>query len=419
MESLAPWKGVGGFGLDKIRVLCRALGDPQDSVKTIHVVGTNGKGSVSASICAILGAAGCRVGLNISPHLQYMRERIVVDGLSISDDELDRFAATVMQAARSVDIEPSFFEAITATAFVAFREMKVEWAVIEAGLGARYDATNVIAAPRAVVLVSVQHDHEDILGHWPDSIATEKSQAIKSGAIVMLGDLDTISSSIARERALQCGCPVFQVGQEVSLSPVDGCRWALSVAGRQVKFSPGLAGLHQVHNVGLAVGTALALGIREEACISGARDVFWPARLESIAVDGRQFILDCAHNMEGIQSVVAYLKQRGISDVSLVFSALSTKNWKAMAKDLVPYVRRWLVLQARGPRAASCNDIKDYLEREFAAEVRSFGDNYGAALDAFMKSGDEMCLICGSMYMVGPIRQLLNIEERRIWHLTN
>lgn len=419
LESLAQWKGQGGFGLDKIRSVCAQLGNPQDAYSTIHVVGTNGKGSVSATLCSIFGASGARVGLNISPHLQYMRERIVVDGLPISDEALGCFADCVRQASGSLGTELSFFEAITATAFVAFREMKVEWAVIEAGLGARFDATNIIKRPKAVVLVSVQHDHEDILGPWPESIATEKCEAFKQGAPVFVGAVDEHSARIAREKAASLAVSMTQLGVEASISPLGNGAWCLERGQISVEFAPSLLGGHQVHNIGLAICVALGLGVSPECCSVGARGVFWPARLETVERQGKRITIDCAHNLEGVQAVANFLRETKQRDLSIIFSALASKDWRCMASELAPFAKNWILLRAQGPRAASCNEIRDFIVHDLGAEVSNFEDDYRAALACALAGDMSGCLICGSMYMVGPMRQLLEIPDVPIWRVAS
>ena len=181
LEKLTPWNGRGGFALEGIVKVLKRLGDPQDSYPTIHIAGTNGKGSVSSGISSILGAAGYRVGLNSSPHLQSLNERIAIDGLPIDSTALGEFCHDVRVAANRDLVELSFHEAITVVSFLAFREIGVEWAVVEVGLGGRLDASNVISRPAATAIVTIDYDHQAILGNTLAEIAAEKAGIIKQG----------------------------------------------------------------------------------------------------------------------------------------------------------------------------------------------------------------------------------------------
>ena len=165
LSKLTPWNGRGGFALEYITKVLERLGNPQDSLPSIHIAGTNGKGSVSSAVSSILAASGYRVGLNTSPHLEQMNERLVVDGLSVSDEFLGEFAFAVRNAAQRALVELSFHEAITAIAFLGFREIGVEWMVMEVGLGGRLDASNVISRPAATAIVTIDYDHQAILGN--------------------------------------------------------------------------------------------------------------------------------------------------------------------------------------------------------------------------------------------------------------
>ena len=164
LNTLTPWNGRGGFALEAISKILKRLDNPQDSYPSIHIAGTNGKGSVSSATASILAATGYKVGLNTSPHLQSLNERIVFDGLPISMETLGEFAYDIRSVSAKALEELSFHEAITALSFLAFREMGVEWAVVEVGLGGRLDASNVISRPAATAIVTIDFDHQHILG---------------------------------------------------------------------------------------------------------------------------------------------------------------------------------------------------------------------------------------------------------------
>jgi dihydrofolate synthase/folylpolyglutamate synthase len=414
LDSLAPWKGQGGFGLEKMSRIMTALGSPQDSYATIHVGGTNGKGSVSASLSSILGQSGAKVGLNSSPHLQNVTERICIDGFPISLSELESHCKEIEAVCKQIEIEPSFFEAITACAFLSFRQHKVDWAVVEVGLGGRLDATNVILRPKAAVLVSVQHDHEDILGPWPAGIAKEKVEIFKPGAKIVLGSLDFESAQIAKDKALILGCQLirFQHEFDIEQGASGDCKFKSSVLGH-FDINPTLQGAHQIHNAAVAVACARALGISELHCQSGLREVFWPARLECVEYRGKLLLLDCAHNEEGVDSLAGYLRARPES-LSLVFSAINTKDWRSMLQKLLPHVKEVNLVEAHAPNAVPQSDIAQYLSGIGITPV-CFGLDYKGCLERVTQSPYATVVLAGSMYMIGPMRAVLGPISRPYW----
>ena len=218
LSSLAPWKGKGGFTLDKMRALMAELGNPQDTYHSVHIAGTNGKGSVTVALAAMAGAAGFRTGMTISPHLGTMNERIVIDGAPITDELLDIQATKVAEAQERLNIELSFFEGITACAFLAFHAVGVDWAILEVGLGGRLDATNVVRSPRACVIVSIDFDHQDILGPTLECIASEKAGIIKPRAPVYVGSVSKEARDVIYARARSLDAPIYFVGQDFSLN---------------------------------------------------------------------------------------------------------------------------------------------------------------------------------------------------------
>ena len=431
LKGLRPWNGRGGFSLDELVAVLRRLGDPQDRVPTVHIAGTNGKGSVSAAVASILGSSGCKVGLNISPHLQKLNERIVVDGFSCSDEFLGEFAYAVKQAAARELVELSFHEAITAIAFLGLFEYGVEWSVIEVGLGGRLDASNVISRPVATAIVTISFDHQAILGDTLGKIAAEKAGIIKRGSPLITGILGKEADSVVSN--LAADVPHFKFGRDFDARVVEDSNggkcieyWGKEFLGGKnigFNFKPGLSGIHQAHNLSVAASIGLALGINKDTVKAGIEGVFWPGRLEQVNVSGLNLVLDCAHNPAGIDSFISFLESTGAREIDLTFGVLDTKSWQEMVKKLSPYVKTWRLLRPDSERALPLEQIRQELgvsgigvRNTSDVRVEVYGDDYERCLrDLLSGSEGPTSFITGSMYMVGRLREMLSIPERPIW----
>ena len=426
LGKLTPWNGRGGFALQYIRAVLRRLGDPQDALPAIHIAGTNGKGSVSSGISSILGAAGYRVGLNVSPHLQVMNERIVVDGMPVSDDFLGEFAYAVRSAAAKELVELSFHEAITAIAFLGFRELGLEWMVIEVGLGGRLDASNVITRPAATSIVTIDYDHQAILGSSLGEIAGEKAGIIKQSVPMITGFLPPEAAMVVKKKAN--GVPLYRFGEEYGARQTNGDSattfgyWDKSFkagVGDLLEYTPRLPGVHQGHNLAVAIKLGLTVGISPDVCKKGVEGVFWPARLERIESSGREFILDCAHNTAGIRAFIEFAVSRGESNIDLVFGVLDTKNWQEMIQALKPHVGTWRLLRPESERALPHSKLVSELALSGSdIRVLDYGDDYEACLrDVFNKQDPYPTFVTGSMYMVGKLRSMLSVPSQPLWSI--
>ncbi len=415
LESLAPWKGKGGFGLDKMRLLMNQLGNPQERLRVVHIAGTNGKGSVCAFLASILGASGAKVGLNISPHLEIINERVVIDGAPLDDHALSSYAIEVMAAGESIGVEPSFFEAITAVAFIAFDRQDVDFAVFEAGLGGRLDATNIVSKPIAAAVTNVQHDHEDILGAWPHAIAAEKAAIFKPGSYCFAGAMVPAALEVMRQRANEVGAKLTAYGSDFWVESDSNELKFHNSAGDTFSFRQSLGGEHQERNAALSIAIAMTLGISSSACRFGVEHTFWPGRLERFVYRGKSFLLDCAHNEEGVDSLVTHLKDSSLSGLVLIFSAIQTKNWQRMLQMLIPYCRKILLVEAKAPNAVATGNIADFLSSIEVSHI-DCGSDYSNALELACAETTPSVLVAGSMYMLGPIRSMFKLGAYHIWH---
>ncbi len=424
LGSLRPWNGRGDFSLEGIREVLKRLDNPQDAVPSVHIAGTNGKGSVSAAIASILGQCGYRVGMNISPHLEKMNERIVIDGLSCSDDFIGEFAYEVKQASNKALVELSFHEAITALAFLGFREIGVEWTVMEVGLGGRLDASNVISRPAATAIVTISFDHQAILGDTLGKIASEKAGIIKPGSPLVTGVLPREAAIVISEKAK--GVPHYQFGRDFDARVLNGDGqlrfeyWGKDfLPGKNLSFeySTLLPGVHQGHNLAVAATLGLVVGCSVDAVKKGIEGVFWPGRLEVIRSQDSEIIIDCAHNIAGVKAFISFLDSRGARNIDLTFGVLDTKDWKEMMQALAPYVRTWRLLKPESERALPLGLIRSELALS-GTEIRieSYEDDYERCLrDLMADSQGGTAFVTGSMYMVGRLRSMLSVPERAIW----
>src|SRR5688572_24794412 len=336
------------FGLENMRRLTAALGDPQEQFASVHIAGTNGKGSVTAMVDMGLRAAGYRSARYTSPHLERLEERFVIEGVETTRDALRDAIGDVRSAVERVSTQdatfsPTFFECTTAAAFVLFARRGVEIAVLEVGLGGRLDATNVVR-PLVTAITSIALDHQEFLGDTLSSIAAEKAGIIKPGVPVIVGELPEEADVVVRQEAARVAAPLHPA-PHTWRARFDGVR-------------PALRGRHQLANIAVAVGVLDALAntgrsVGEDAIRSAIERVSWPARLEHIKGAGVEFLVDAAHNPAGAKALAAYLREIGWDDAALVFGAMGDKDVTGMLDALAPVVRTIVCTTAPTERAES------------------------------------------------------------------
>jgi len=415
LSSLAPWTGAfaGEWGLAPMRALMGALGNPHDRIPTVHVAGTNGKGSVSVAVAAILAAGGRRVALATSPHLTSIRERIVIDGWPIPEESLDRLGRAVWAAAAQAGVVPSFFEGITAAAFLGAVEEGAELLVAEVGLGGRLDATNVIAAPEVAVITSIDFDHEAILGSTLGRIATEKAGIIKKGVPTVVGRLQSEALAAVIGVGEEIGAPLVVFGRDfdVRRSASSG-GWSLSVGSSEIEFSPSLRGNHQIDNMAVAIVAALQCGATPEECAEGVSSVSWPGRLEEAVVGQHQILIDAAHNPAGIRTLAEFIRKHDwVEDLTIAFGAIETKRWEEMLELLVGLSKQWIVLEPDFPKAVPAESIAAAL-RTRGVEPVVLGRKYSELLHVVSTS---RVILAGSIYLIGKVREELGIGVPCLW----
>ena len=412
LESLGQ-RGIR-LGLSAIDAVCERLGRPEARVPSVLVAGTNGKGSTAATLAAIAAEAGLRAGLYTSPHLIAVTERIRVGPDDLAPDALDAALARVFEAAdRAPSVPLTYFEALTAAAFVVFEEASLDLAVLEVGLGGRHDATNVAPA-RMSLVTSIGYDHMADLGPTLDAIAREKAGVFRRDRPALAWTDDAEARRAIREAAESTGALLHEVDREVSIAGVrtdlSGSRFALQTPVRQYALSTPLPGEHQARNAALAVRAAELWAeagprIGADAIRAGVETVRWPGRLESFRAGGRTVLLDGCHNAEGAAALARFLDDAGIRG-DLVFGAMADKQIEEIGRLLLPRVARVRFTAPAVERACPPEELASRLS-DLAPES-STAPSVESALAAELASArTEPIIVAGSLYLVGEARALL------------
>ena len=386
------------FGLASIRALLARLGNPDHAFRSIHVAGTNGKGSVTAMVDSVLRRAGHRSARYTSPHLIDLSERFVVDGRAVATAELARAAEDVRQAIEAaiadgtLSAKPTFFEATTAMAFDMFRRAGVEFAVVEVGLGGRLDSTNVID-PIVTAITSIDFDHQQYLGNTLAEIAGEKAGIIKPGVPVVVGDVAPDAFAVIERIARERGAALIRAGAAArDYGPIRlGLRGEHQRANAQVAMRV----LETLERIGVTIGT--------EAIVDGLTNVTWPGRLDHRTLsNGREIVLDAAHNPAGASALASYLRSLGGPPPTLVFGAMRDKDVDGMLTVLLPAVGRVIVTRPSNPRAADPEALASRiraLQPSLAVEVvASPGDAVARAARTL-----ALVVVAGSIFLLGDV----------------
>jgi dihydrofolate synthase/folylpolyglutamate synthase len=416
------------LGLENIRRLCDALNHPERTFTSLHVAGTNGKGSVTAMVHAALVAAGVEAGRYTSPHLTHLRERFVIGRTAVDEGTLEDVATEILDCAEQLRREgamvapPTFFEATTAIAFELFRRRHLKAAVIEVGLGGRFDATNVLEPPIGAI-TSIALDHQQHLGDTIEQIAFEKAGIIKPGMILVSGALPNNAARVIRRIADECGARVVDsfAGVHIGSDMRDG-RAHLTIETPQGRYGPlrlALRGEHQIHNAVVAVRVLEAareagFEVPDGAIVQGLETVEWPARLELITLaDGRDVLLDAAHNPEGARALRVYLARWHPERPALVIGIMRDKDADAILRELLPVTSSVIATAADTPRAMPPEELAARVTAiDPTKAVRACSDVL-TAVNAALDSSRVVC-VAGSILLAGAVRDRL--ERRDILH---
>jgi dihydrofolate synthase/folylpolyglutamate synthase len=389
------------FGLENISTIVARLGHPERTFRSVHIAGTNGKGSVTAMVDAALRAAGHRSARYTSPHLVDLTERFVIDGRPVSQDALIAAVADVrvaidgLLAERALTVQPTFFEVTTAVAFELFRRAGVEVAVLEVGLGGRLDATNVVS-PIATAITSIAFDHQKYLGSTLSAIAFEKAGIIKPGVPVVVGELEPEAAMVIERIADERGAELIRTS-----------------AHDAADFKVGLPGAHQLANAAVAVRLltildARGISVSPEAIAAGVARPEWPGRLDLRQLpDGREVLLDAAHNPAGAAALASYLRAQGGSPATVVFAAMRDKDVAGMFAALLPAVGHLVVTRASNARSADPATLAEQARVLAPALTIAIEPVVGEALAAAWRRSPRI-VVAGSIFLLGDVLRLLN-----------
>jgi len=406
------WRGSRP-GLDRITELCRLLGNPQDSLRFIHIAGTNGKGSVSRMISSILEKSGYRVGLFTSPFVERFNERIMLDGRDISDSDLASATEHVKQFAETMTDLPTEFELITAIALVYYKRKSCDYVVLECGLGGRLDSTNVVSTTVLSVITGIALDHMELLGDTTAKIAAEKAGIIKPGVPVIFGEGDDAAETVIRERAEELGAEYRRTDfSAIGNITSDLEATSFTFEGRPVRIN--LHGLYQTRNTATVLTAVDVLRekgvlIPDTAISQGLDAARWSARFEILRRDPL-VIYDGAHNIQGIEGAVEnishYLSPMTEDGrVVLLMGVMADKEHRKMIEMLSPLAAHVFTVTPPNARSLDSAGVEDEFE-SFGAVAEAFSvleDGVEAAVKYASVTGRP--LVClGSLYMYADVK---------------
>lgn len=408
------------LGLSNIRKICSSLNNPQDNLKTIHIGGTNGKGSTAAILASVLQEAGYKTGLYTSPHLTDIKERIMTGNIPINQDRFSFLTDYIRGRIKDAGIKPTFFEFTTALALQYFAEEGVDIAVMETGMGGRLDATNIIT-PLVSVITNIAYDHTEHLGNTLKDIAKEKCGIIKEGVPVVTSESKENILAIIEESAKTAGSVTYVFGKDFHTASVKltesystfyycGKKW------KELLLKSPLTGKHQMFNLGAALYTIELLlqkgfAVTEHQLIRGVENTSWPGRLETVSANPH-VILDGAHNHAGtivlrefIEDVL--LKKKGHGKIILVFGVLKDKDVHKMLAELIPYSSDIIITSPHTERGFPVEDLRKILDQEgiIPKITNTVSDALSLAFSTALSS--DIIIVTGSLYIVGEARELI------------
>jgi dihydrofolate synthase / folylpolyglutamate synthase len=420
-ELAAPTQAAAAkFDLENITILAERLGRPDRAYPTAHIAGTNGKGSTAAFLESILRRAGFRTGLNTSPHLEKINERIRVNGEEISDEAFAETFSRIqalneeLLAAGRLRAHPTYFECVTAMAFEYFARARVDFGVFEVGLGGRLDATNILT-PVISVITRVDFDHENFLGHSLAEIAAEKAGILKRNVPLILAEQRPEALAVIRARARELGCAVIETASSFRIEKEwmeKGCSRALVTeveSGWTMELAPRLPGKFQVQNSLNAVAAARYLqrrryAIADEAIERGIAEAVWPGRLEKVQSEPDVY-LDGAHNPSAARELAAFLEHNLAGrKIWLVFGALRDKAVDEIAGVLFPHAAEVVFTQPGTTRAISVAQLAE-ITSHHAAHFTIVAEPEAAMEYALERTASQdAVIVAGSLYLVGQLR---------------
>lgn len=404
----------GRYGLERLKQALELLGNPQHKVRFVHVAGTNGKGSCAAMLASVLKEAGYRTGLYISPHLRRYNERMQVDGVDISDDDLIRAAQRVKEVCEQLGGTPIVFEVLTLMALWYFAERRCDFVVLEVGIGGKLDATNCIPAPATALIAQLGFDHTETLGSTIEEIAAQKGGIAKPGSQLVMAEQEPAALRVVEQLCREQGCG-FTVAdperlQVLSTSP-EGQRLRDRTYGELLLP---LAGSHQVKNAANVLTVVEVLkgegfAIPDRAVRQGIERTVWPARFERLS-RSPDFILDGGHNPQCVQAAVQAL-QDYYPGKKVVFltGMMKDKDSAAMLAKMAEVAKAFVCLHADSERAFGAQELAREIENTLSlAAYPAASAQEGCALAQRLAGEQGVVCALGSLYLAGEIRAVFH-----------
>jgi len=399
--------------LSIMRSFAEMRGNPQNNFKSVHIAGTNGKGSVSAAIYSIL-RRNYHVGLYTSPHILRYSERIVVDDREIEEDYIINFIREVKPIIEELAKEnrnPTFFEVTTMLAFEYFSRMGVDFGVLEVGLGGRLDATNIVV-PEISAIVTIDLDHTHILGNTIEDIAREKAGIIKDGIPVVVGEKRNEATKVIREIAQKRKAPYHNVWKEMEVDDIhvnlEGTKFHVWSPLREYRVHVPLIGRHQITNMLVAIRIAEILGENYSISVRdiehGLKNTQWKGRFQ-VKIKDPLIIFDGAHNPSGARALIQTVKDLKIDEPTFLFSMLSDKNIDEFLKIISMHGKRILLTEINYKKRRTLLEDLEKIARKYFIEVVSFRN----ACDAlkYALDNEERVIATGSIYLLGELERCL------------
>jgi len=400
------------FGLDNIRAILKELGNPEESFLSVLIAGTNGKGSVAAMLEAILRKNSFRTGIYTSPHLLNVRERIRVQGDAVSEMDFERMLSRVFDAAdATLPSPPTYFEVLTAAAMLHFKEMHIDYGVIEVGMGGRYDATNAISQKLSII-TSIDYDHETYLGRTLEGIAAEKAAISKPKVPMITGILPAEAVDVVREACRQTESLYETATLSNILEPkLEQGHGVFVYRPWNMPVRVNLRGRHQIENAAVALLASEQLFLDRHLTLQALSEVHWPGRLDIVPGYTPPVVLDCAHNPMGARSLAEFIRDMKWDQAIILFAAMRDKNIGEMLRAISPRVDQAIL--TRVEPLCRCASREDLLAAASANGIDAcFEPDVANALQqAFESSGksNRPLVVFGSIYLIGKIFSLLDL----------
>lgn len=414
IESLEKF-GMNSEGCLRMQALCKALGDPQHQLKFIHIGGTNGKGSTCHMLASILEEQLFKVGMYISPALFEFNERITINKEKISMEQMDQYYTTFTEVLKGFENHPlgypTEFEVVTALALMYFKDQKVDYVVLEVGLGGRFDATNVIT-PLACAITNIDLDHTQILGDTIEEIAFEKAGIIKENTPVVLGCMDKGAIEVISELATSKNAPVSRAF-ESKLDILSDTTKGQDIIYKGNKLTLALLGKHQIENLKVVLEIveilkAQGIEITLDAILKGLKNTNWPGRFEIISLQNKTVIFDVAHNPNSMEvlkdNLVKYYPTEKFTFVLGLFKDKDIETILLKLKDLDADI---YLTKPLGDRAMDTKDLR-IIAQKLDLNVVGSTDDLISAFTYILNRENKVIVVCGSFNTVGPIRAHLN-----------